>query len=267
MTRVISFSSGKGGVGKTTLVGNVGSVWASSGKKVLLVDGDWALGKLGIALGVNSRQTVEHALMGKASLGDTIQKVRENLFLLASPSGVLGLEELSEAQRHQLFFDLEKEMEHFDVVLFDHASGVDWDVLHFAAASHQHVIVTTAEPTACADAYAIMKILSKRFGVREFWTVVTMSSRDGETESVIRRFCDFAQEQLLVRVTPLGVFPWDERVVQSIRRQRPFVELYPTSELSARFRELGRCIDAADCRPTHGRRFLSYRQDDRLLPR
>lgn len=261
MTRVISFSSGKGGVGKTTLVANLGSLWAAEGKRVLLVDGDWALGKLGIALGVSARRTVEHALSGENSLGEAIVGVRPGLSLLASPSGVVGLEELSEAQRLQLFFDLEREMERFDLVLFDHASGVDWSVLQFAGASHQHVVVTTAEPTACADAYAIMKILSKRFGVREFWTVVTMSSRDGETDGVIRRFCDFAQEQLLVRVTPLGVFPWDERVVQSIRRQRPVVDLYPTSDLTSRFRELGRRIDAAVCRPTHGLRFL-YRQGD-----
>src|SRR4051812_32526584 len=115
MTKVISFSSGKGGVGKTTLVANLGYLLAQQGLKTLLVDADWTLGKMGIPLGVRPQWPVEDVLRGRRTLSAAIQPVAANLSLLASPSGVYGFEELSEAARNQLFYGLEELRDHFDV--------------------------------------------------------------------------------------------------------------------------------------------------------
>src|SRR5690606_18909974 len=146
MSKVISFSSGKGGVGKTSLVANLGCLYAAQGKKTLLIDGDWSLGKLSIALGIRPQHTIDRVLKGEVTLFEAMEKVRDRLSLLAAPSGKVGFEELDEATRNGLFYQLDQLANLHDVVLLDHSSGIHWGVLQFAAASHQHVIVTTAEP-------------------------------------------------------------------------------------------------------------------------
>src|SRR5947209_5924547 len=134
MTKVYSFSSGKGGVGKTTFVSNLGTLWAKKGYRTLLIDADWTLGKLSIALGVRPQWTIDKVLAQEVSLHSAVEQVGENLFLLASPSGVLGLEELSENSRNQLFYEFESLSDRYDIILLDHSSGVNMAVLQFAAA-------------------------------------------------------------------------------------------------------------------------------------
>jgi len=260
MTRVISFSSGKGGVGKTTLVANMGHLWAKRGKRTLLLDGDWSLGKLSITLGVKTQSTIEKVLEGKVRISDAIQQVAPDLFLLAAPSGILGFEELSEESRTRLFYELEQLSGQFDLILFDHSSGVNWGVLQFAAASHQHVIVTTAEPTSYTDAYAIMKLLSKRFSVRDFCLLVTSSQAHAETDKVITRFIDVTRSHLDVRLRLLDIFPWEPKLAESIRRRQPFVGLYPSSDFTVRLERACQQLEEVGPTPSHGLHFFYENQ-------
>lgn len=238
MSKVISFSSGKGGVGKTSIVTNCGALFAAQGKKTLLIDGDWALGKLSIMLGVKPAATIDRVLKGEISLVDSIEQVRPNLGLIAAPSGRLGFEELDEATRNNLFYQLESLAGTQDLILLDHSSGIHWGVLQFAAASHQHVIVTTGEPTSYTDAYAIMKVLSKRFGVRRFGLLVTMSESQSETERVIERFREVTENNLGVRVALLDIIPREPKMAEAIRYQQPFVERYASHEVTRRLRRV-----------------------------
>jgi flagellar biosynthesis protein FlhG len=257
-SKVISFSSGKGGVGKTTMVANLGHLWAKRQKKILLIDGDWNLGKLSICLGARPVWTVDQVISGQIDLARAIHPISENISLLASPSGIVGFEELTEGVRNQLYFEIDSLVHDFDLVLFDHSSGVNWGVLQFAAAAHEHVIITTSEPTSYTDAYAIMKILSKRFGVREFQLLVTMSPRVPETESTIFRFSEVVRHHLNVRVNLLDIFPWEPKLAESIRRQRAFVELFPESDLSLRLERVCEKIEQSDSKISHGLRFFYH---------
>lgn len=255
--KVISFSSGKGGVGKTTLVANLGSLYASQGRRVLLIDGDWTLGKLTIALGVRPKWTVEQVLSGEISMTEAIHPVRENLSVLASPTGVVGLEELDEARRNQLFFEIEGLGDNYDLVLIDHSSGINWGVLQFAAAAHKQVIVTTPEPTAYTDAYAIIKLLRKRFSIRDFSLLVTFSDNRAETAGILDRFTDVVYGNLDVRLRLLDILPWEPRLAECIRRQQPFVERFPSAPLTARLKQVCGSLDRAPVAETHGLRFWS----------
>lgn len=256
MTRVISFSSGKGGVGKTNLVVNLGFLLAKKGKKVLLIDGDWALGKLGLMLNVRPTWTVEKVLSEEIRLSQAITPVAPNLSLLASPSGLVGFEEMNEATRNQLFFEIETLANQYDYILFDHSSGIHWGVLQFAAASHQHVIVTTCEPTSYTDAYAIMKILSKRFSIRDFCVVATMSHSALDTEKVLHRFGEVVRTQLGVGTKVLEIFPWDMKVGESVRKQVPFIELYPKTDLTTRFERLADRLERTEVTARSGLNFF-----------
>jgi len=255
-TKVVSFSSGKGGVGKTSLVANLGSLWASRGKKTLIIDADWTLGKLGIAMGVRPQWTVEKVLSGQIALTDALEKVSENLYLLASPSGLLGFEELDETCRNQLYFEIENLHDQFDLILLDHSSGLHSSVTAFAAAAHQHVVVTTSEPTSYTDAYAIMKILSQKYSVREFWLIVTMSHNSLETDKIMGRFMDVARSQLDVRVKLLDIFPWEPRLSEAIRKQKAFTSLFPKDAFTGKLTDICRKMDDSPISKNHGLRFF-----------
>lgn len=238
MCRVVSFASGKGGVGKTSLVSNLGVLSARSGKKTLLIDADWSLGKLGIVLGARPKWTIDHVLAGKVTLPEAIEPVRENLCMIGSPTGLVGFEELSEATRNQLYYELDQVVSQYDTVFLDHSSGIHWGVLQFASASHQHVIVTTGEPTSYTDAYAIMKILTKRFSIRNFGLVVTMMDSESESEGVIRRFKDVVHSHLDVRLDVLSVIPREIKMSEAIVSQTPFVEKFPNHPVTIRLQRL-----------------------------
>ena len=255
-TRVISFSSGKGGVGKTSLVANLGSLWSGKGKRTLLIEGDWNLGKLGIAMGIRPKWTVSEVLEGKISLLEAIEAVGENLYLLASPSGLVGFEEPDESSRNQLFFEVEQLRDQFDLILLDHSSGLHSSVTTFAAAAHQHVIVTAPEPTSYTDAYAIMKVLSAKYSVREFWLMVTMSHNQPESGKIIEKFMDITRSQLDVRVKLLDIFPWEPRLSEAIRKQKPFIDLFPQDEFTRRLEETCNKLDDFPVIQSHGLRFF-----------
>jgi flagellar biosynthesis protein FlhG len=260
MCRVVSFASGKGGVGKTSLVSNLGILSAESGKKTLLVDADWSLGKLGIVLGARPRWTVDQVLAGQITLEEAILPVRENLSLLGSPTGLVGFEELNEALRNQLYYELDRVLSSYDSVFLDHSSGIHWGVLQFASAAHQHVIVTTCEPTSYTDAYAIMKVLTKRFSIRNFGLVVTMSDSEKESEQVIRRFKDVVHSHLDVRLDVLNVIPRENKMSEAIIRQTPFVEKFPDHAVTVRLQSLLKRIESEPLFPT-GRLLFNFNKE------
>lgn len=256
MNKVISFSSGKGGVGKTSFVANMGVLWAQQGKKVLVVDGDWSLGKMALTLGVKPQWMINDVLEGKIGLREAVQGVTSHLSLLSSPSGVMGFEELSESQRNQLYYELDALKDDYDLVLIDHSSGVNWGVIQFAAAAHQHVIVTTAEPTSYMDAYAIIKILSQRFKVRNFQLVVTMSQELSETTRIIERFVDITQSHLDVRVLEVGHFSYEPKLAEALRTQKPFVTLFPELAFTQQLVGVCRTLDRLPCERGNGLKFF-----------
>lgn len=257
--RVISFASGKGGVGKTSLVSNMGLISSAAGSRTLLIDGDWSLGKLAMALGVRPKHTIDHLLRQECTIDQLIEPVRDNLSIIAAPSGVHDFAELNEAARNHLFFELDQISPDYDRVFIDHSSGIHFGVLQFAAACHQHVLVTHAEPTSFADAYAIMKVLSHRFAIRNFQLIVTHAQDRIEAQKMSARFVDHVISQIPVQIGVLEYIPWDARMAECLRTQKPIVERYPTHSISIRLREIQRRLEETNVVPHHGMRFFSGR--------
>jgi flagellar biosynthesis protein FlhG len=133
-------------------------------------------------------------------------------------------------------------------------------VLQFARAAHQQVIETTCEPTSYTDAYAIMKVLTKRFSIRNFGLVVTMSDSDKESDQVIRRFKDVVHSHLDVRLEVLSVIPRENKMSEAIVRQIPFVESFPNHPITARLQSLLNKIETAKVHST-GRLMFNFAQE------
>lgn len=163
---------------------------------------------------------------------------------------------MDEPTRNQLFYELDALTGAYDSIFIDHSSGIHPGVLQFAAACHQHVVVTTTEPTSYTDAYAIMKILSKRFGIRHFGLLVTMSDDLAEASRVIARFGDVARNHLDIRLALLDIIPWEPKLAESIRRRQPFVERYGQHELTRRLDRIRLKLEATEIAPSHGLSFF-----------
>ncbi len=263
MAKVVSFSSGKGGVGKTTLTANVGYALSRRGNRVLLIDADWTLGKLGLLFGARPECTIERVLSGERTLLSAIHPLSPRLGLIGSPSGFQGLEELTEAQRHQLFFEIDALGEDYDFVLLDHSSGINWGVLPFAAAAHLQLIVATPEPTSLTDAYAIMKVLWSRFRVRDFDLVLAQANDPKMGTQTGERFIAMAEKHLPISVHLREVIGWEPLISDSICRQRPFIETHPTSEFSKAVGRIANLMEQKSGVVNHGLRFFGGQSEDK----
>ncbi len=246
--RVIAITSGKGGVGKTNLTVNLGVTFARQGRQVLIVDGDLGLANVDILLDEPARQTLADALAGRCSIADTlVRSERYGVTVLPGTSGVAEVADLSEDQRLSLLravSALDEEL--FDTVLVDTGAGIGSNALFFAAAAQEVIVVTTPEPTALADAYAVIKVLSKRHRVERVGLVLNHTRDQAEARDVYLRLSELTSRFLPVVLEFVGFVPLDPHVPEAVKAQRPVVDLYPASKAS---RAIAAIADAVLMRP------------------
>ena len=184
---VIAISSGKGGVGKTTLTVNLGIAMAKQGKKVCLFDADTNLANINILLRESPEYNLQHVLSGEKSITDIV--IHSNgISLIPGASGVVDFTNLDRsAQTHLLtaFSELER---HYDVVLVDTSAGIHDNVLDFIQMAHQSIILITPEPTSLTDAFSLLRMLRKRKYRKRINVVVNQAASEFNARKVFKRF-------------------------------------------------------------------------------
>ena len=240
--RVLSVTSGKGGVGKTCISVNLAYWLAEPGSKVLLLDADLGLANVDIALGLKPKFTLEHVLSGQKSISDVLLDGPGGMRVLPAGSGVTELADMSEEAKVTLFSELEALDEPFDYLIVDTGAGISRQVLYFNNAVQDIVIVATPEPTSITDAYALMKVLSeKRKGYR-FRILANMVENEAEGKNVYRNLSTVSDKFLDVSTSYLGYIIRDSNVVQAIRQQKPLSVVFPKSPATKCLRQLAEHI-------------------------
>ena len=176
--KVITVTGGKGGVGKSNVSLNLAVALAAQGKKVMLLDADLGLANIDVMLGLRVEKNLFNVLNGECTLDDIIITGPYGLMILPATSGTQAMVELTQAQHAALiraFGDLKAAV---DVLIVDTAAGISNMVLSFARAAQDILVVVCDEPTSVTDAYALMKILSKEYGVYKFKVVANMVGRN-----------------------------------------------------------------------------------------
>jgi len=230
---VLAITSGKGGVGKSAIAANLAICLASLQKRILLVDADFSLANLGILMGISSRYNITHFLNGHKSIEEIIHVCPGGVELICGASGFESLAEFSQFERHRLLAELEKFGNDCDVIIIDTGAGINKSVIGFCLASNHVLVVTTPEPTAMTDAYAMIKVLSANNFAGCINLVVNMAESIAEGKKVYRQITEVARRFLDMHVYLAAVLLKDSKLCESVRERTPLVLAYPKSRLTS----------------------------------
>ena len=159
-THFIAITSGKGGVGKSTISANLGNVLAQNGYKVGLFDADIGLANLDVILNVRLKKNLLHVLKGECSLEDILIEVKPNLWLIPGESGDEILK-YNDKNIYERFLNQASVLDNLDFLIIDTGAGIGGNIQHFLEMADEIVIVTVPDPAAITDAYATIKMTSK----------------------------------------------------------------------------------------------------------
>jgi len=236
--RTITIASGKGGVGKTNVVANLAIALRRMGKEVLILDADLGLSNVDILLHLAPRYNIQHVLRGERRLREVIVEGPCGIKVLPASSGVQELTHLDAFQRMRLLEEFEGYEDDVDVLLIDTSAGISENVAFFCIASQEIVVVTSPEPTALTDAYALIKVLFTRYQEKEFRVLVNSARSAADAMEVYRKLSVAADRFLNVSLDYLGYLPFDETVHDAVRAQKPFLEMHPGGAASRALNEL-----------------------------
>jgi len=232
---VFSVTSGKGGVGKTAVVANIAMSLAALGKKVLIFDADLGLANIDVVFGLTPLYNLNHFFSGAKELADILIEGPRGIKILPAGSGIQSFIRLDTNQKMLLMEGLDGLHDDFDYVLIDTEAGISENVTYFNSAAQEIILVTTPEPTAITDAYALMKLMSTTYHERHFDLIVNMVQSDNEALEVYKKLTTVANRYLDVSIDYLGSIPADRQMNDAIRKQRAYVELFPSSKIAAAF--------------------------------
>jgi flagellar biosynthesis protein FlhG len=225
--RVIAVTSGKGGVGKTNLVLNLGLALSRMQRRVFLLDADLGLANVDVLLGLSPRYTLEHVLNGQRDIMDIVLEGPAGMRILPSGSGISELAELGRDQQMRLFRELSRIGDGVDYLFIDTGAGISSNVLRFNASANEVIVVANPEPTSITDAYALMKLLSIKYHIREFGLIANSVASDAEGAGVFDRLNRVCGQFLQVRLSYLGSVPFDKHVREAVRRQQALLDAFP----------------------------------------
>jgi flagellar biosynthesis protein FlhG len=240
--RVISVTSGKGGVGKSNVVSNLAIALSAQGKKVLLIDADLGLGNLDVLLGLSPVYNLNHVLNGEKSLAEILIDGPAGIKIIPAGSGIQEFTSLGQHEKLKLLDELDMLEEQFDIMIVDTEAGISENVTYFTVAAQEIIVVVTPEPTSITDVYALIKLLATRYSEHHFKVLVNMAKDSEDALEVFRKLANVAGRFLDISLDYLGCVVKDEKVVEAVKRQKAVTELFPESEAATCFATLAKRV-------------------------
>lgn len=242
-TRTISITSGKGGVGKTTLVVNLALRLAQAGKKVLILDGDLGMANVDIFFGYRPDGSILDILYGHKSINDVTVEVAKDVSLIPGGSGLIEFNNLNHFERRAMLEAISSIPQRYDYLLVDTAPGIAENVLFLNAAVQTVNVVLTPDPSSFADSYALIKVLRQQYRIKKFAITVNMAKNAEEGRQLFRRFEDVVQRFLDVSLEYWGCVPLDPVLRMANQMQRLVVRQDPQCESAKSIRDIAAQIE------------------------
>jgi flagellar biosynthesis protein FlhG len=227
--RVIAVVSGKGGVGKSNIAANLAICLADAQQRVILLDADLGLANADLILGVRPRANLADVIDGRGTLSEILIDLPGGASLVPGGSGLSQLADLPEFKRHRLMQIVEELESRADLLVVDCGAGIGRNVTGLAAGADTVLVVLTPEPTALADAYATIKVITGLGAFGRIGVVVNMARTRDEASRTAARLGDVAQKFLGAQVLDFGYVLVDDHVRQAVCRRTPLLLSAPRS--------------------------------------
>lgn len=227
-SRVITVTSGKGGVGKTNFSLNLAIQFAKMNNRVVIIDADFGLANIEVLFGIMPDYLLVDVLRGEKDIEDVLTNGPLGIKFI---SGGSGLRELSNITERQMIYFINK-FSYLDaiadIIIIDTGAGISHSVVNFIKASDETIVVTTPEPTSITDAYALIKtVKGEAVKMPDFKLVVNRVEDDAEGAEIYEKINRASSKFLGVSIENLGYIPYDNYLVKAVKKQTPVTLCYP----------------------------------------
>lgn len=244
--RVIAVTSGKGGVGKSSVSINLAVQFTRMGKKVIILDADFGLANIEVMFGVIPQYNMSDLISSGKELNEIITEGPDGIKFISGGSGIARLVNLDKEQIKRLVNKMSELESMADIIIIDTGAGISPAVMEFLVASPETILVTTPEPTSITDSYALLKALSMNEGFRKGETSIKMIanrvSSENEGQNLYEKLNVVVSRFLDINMTYLGIIPMDNNIVKAVMKQKPVSIIYPASASSKHFEEIAEKI-------------------------
>lgn len=227
--KVIAVTAGKGGVGKSNVSVNLAVALAQLNSKVMLLDADLGLGNIDIMLGLHTKYDLSHVLQGVCQLNDVVLEGPHGLKIIPAASGTEFIAQLAHKKQAGIIDAFNELTENLDYLIIDTGAGISETVLSFTRSAQELLVVVCDEPTSLTDAYALIKVMSKRYGWSNFHIVANMVRSEKDGRDLFNKLFRVSEQFLEVKLDYLGAIPFDEHVHKAVKNQKPVLMAYPDS--------------------------------------
>lgn len=241
--KVIAVCSGKGGVGKTNVAVNLGVCLAAMGKSVMLMDADLGLANVDVMLGLHPKYNLSHVINGERELTEVVMQGPEGLQVVPASSGLKSMAELPPSQHAGVIRAFSQLKNPLDILLIDTAAGISESVISYSKAAQELIVVVCDEPASITDAYALIKLLHRDYGVRRFHILPNMVPSIQMAREVHQKILRVTDRYLDVVLEFMGMVPTDEFLKKAVQRQKAVVEAFPRSKSALAFKKLAQKAD------------------------
>lgn len=244
--KVLAVTSGKGGVGKTNITVNLAIALKRAGKKVLVIDADLGMANVDVVLGSRSHKHLLNLLEDGVELNNVLINGPYGVKYISGGSGIEKAIDFSMEQRQLLMQKLAACGSQADIILLDTGAGLGKNVMDFVLAADEVLLITTPEPTALTDAYAMMKAYSMYAKAKNLRLIINRVYDEQESKDVAAKLKQTAERFLQMPIDCLGYVYEDSAVMRSVRQQTPF--LVANANCTA-----AKCIEALAASLLYGR--------------
>lgn len=244
--RVITVTSGKGGVGKTNITINLAIALGDQGLRVVILDADFGLANIDVLFGIIPRYSLVDVIKNKKNILEILSDGPKNTKFISGGSGV---EELVKMDRGQLlrFVDNISLLDKIaDIILVDTGAGLSENVMSFVMAADEVLLVTTPEPTSITDAYALIKMVANRDKEKKIKVIVNRADNMAEANDITNKLMLVANKFLGIALEPLGYILSDDAVVKAVKQQQPFSLSFPKCTATRLIKEISEKLIESD---------------------
>ncbi|MFG0250479.1 MAG: MinD/ParA family protein [Phycisphaeraceae bacterium JB051] len=241
--RIVAVTSGKGGVGKSNVSVNLAIQLTQAGRRVALLDADLGTANADVLCNVPVGSTLAQVVNGQYTLKEVMVKTPGGFYLVPGASGLANIADMSADNRKRLVDQIYELEAMVDVILIDTGAGVSSNVLGFALSADQILVVTTPEPTAMTDAYAVIKSLVSERQDLDIRLLVNMACDVTEGREIYHRLNAVCRQFLSINILYAGHVIFDPAVRKAVRAQEPFLLASPKSHATQCIRSLATRVD------------------------